>query len=145
MRLATARGMCWQTPDLDSPSSITIATLVLPQPRIRPHDWQRGTGYSHLIRTLSSVEILSPKRLRAGTWIQKPARFAASFYGGTLAKIQNLPASSTPLGFISCPTCVILIAEPVSRTMGNLNKWNTSLAQPGQLPFTVGAWSTMSR
>src|ERR1700730_12277018 len=145
MRPATAREMCWQTQDLDSPSSITITTLVLPQPRIRPHDWQRGNGYSLLIRTLSSVEILSRKRLSAGTWIQKLARFAASFYGGTLAKIQNLPKSSTQLGFISCPTCDILIAGPVSRTMGNLNKWSTSLAQPGQPAFTVGAWLTMSR
>src|SRR6266853_4971035 len=133
MRLATAREKCWQTADLDSPSSITIATLVSPQRRIRRHDWQRGTGYSLLIRMLSSVQILSRKRLSAATWIQKPARFAASFYGGSLAKIQNLPKSSTQRGFISCPTCVILIAGPVSRTMGNLNKWSTCLAQPGQL------------
>src|SRR5712671_308827 len=107
MRLATAREMCLQTRDLDSPSSIRIATLVLPRPRIRPHGWQKGTGYSLLIRTLSSVETLSPKRLSAGSWIQEPARFAASFYGGTLAKIQNLPKPSTQLGFISCPTCAI--------------------------------------
>src|SRR5438445_1738534 len=92
MRLATARYMSLQTSDLDLPSSITITTLALPQPRIRPHDWQRETGCSLLIRTLSSVEILSPRRLSAGTWIRKPARFAASFYGGTLAEIQNLPS-----------------------------------------------------